>query len=61
MEAENPDKTMVNFLACMAKINSQEVYNEFANSGFFTIIRNDAVNDTKVETLEILAKHFGLS
>ena len=61
MEAENPDKTMKNFLACMAKINSQEVYDEFSNSGFFTIVRKYAVNDTKVETLEILAKHFGLS
>ena len=60
MEAENPDKTMENFLACMAKINSREVYDNFANSGFFTIVRKDTVNDTKAETLEVLAKHFGL-
>jgi cytidylate kinase len=60
MEAENPQKTMKNFRDCMAKINSQEVYDKFANSGFFTLVRKDAVTDTKSETLETLAKHFGL-
>ena len=61
MEAENPEKTMENFRACMARVNSQEAYDEFANSGFFTIVRKEAASDTKTETLEILAKHFGLA
>ncbi|MCL2592602.1 MAG: hypothetical protein FWD82_04470, partial [Defluviitaleaceae bacterium] len=60
MKAENPEKTMSNYLACMAKCNSKEIYDNFANSGFFTIIREDAASDTKEETLKTLAKHFGL-
>ena len=61
MEAENPEKTMRNFLDCIAKIHSQENYNKLADSGFFTILRKDTVTDTREETLEILAKHFGLT
>jgi len=60
MKAADPEKTMANYLACMAKCNSQEVYDGWANSGFFTILREDAAADTKRETMEILAKHFGL-
>ena len=61
MCSDNPEKTMANFLACMAKINSKENYDKWANSGFFTVVRQDALTDTKQETLEILAKHFRLS
>ena len=60
-EAENPEKTMENFLACMAKVNSQEIYDDFANSSFFTIVRQDTDEDTKTETMNILAKHFDLT
>ena len=60
MKAENPEKTMANFLACMAKINGQQYHDEFKNSGFFVLERKDAVTDTREETMEILAKHFGL-
>ena len=60
MKAENPEKTMKNFLACIAKINSKAHYDEFANSGFFTIVREDTATDTKLQTLEALAKHFCL-
>jgi len=59
MKADDPEKTMANFLACIARINSKEHYDEFANSGFFTVRRN-TTEDTKLETLDILAKHFGL-
>ena len=59
MKTENPEKTMRNFLAGIAKY-SQVIYDEFSGSGFFTLMREDAVTDTKAETLEILAKHFGL-
>ena len=60
MKAENPEKTMQNFLDGIARINSKEAYDEFANSGFMTVVRADAEQDTKAETLAILAKHFGL-
>lgn len=61
MKAENPEKTMKNYLACIAKINSKAHYHEFANSGFFTIVRENTVADTKLQTLQTLAKHFGLT
>jgi len=60
MKADNPEKTMENYLAGIKKINSQENYDRWANSGLFTIVRKDTINDTRLETLEILAKHFGL-
>jgi len=60
MKADNPEKTMQNFRDCVAKINSKEIYEEFANSGFFTLVREDTNIDTKEETLTILAKHFRL-
>lgn len=61
MKADNPAKTMENFLACIAKSNSQEHYDKFVNSGLFTLVRKDTTTDTRLETLEVLAKHFGLS
>lgn len=61
LKADDPEKTMANFLACMAKINSQEKYDKWAASGFFTIVRTDATTDTRLETLETLARHFGLT
>ena len=61
MQAENPEKTMANYLECIAKVNSKEHYEEYAKSGFFTLVRADTETDTKTEVLEILAKHFRLS
>ncbi|HOG01796.1 MAG TPA: hypothetical protein PKW41_09840 [Clostridia bacterium] len=58
--AENPEKTMDNFKKCMARINSRERYDEFLNSGFFTIIREDTAADTRLETMGRLAEHFQL-
>lgn len=58
MESENPKKTMENFKACIAKINSKENYNKFLNSGFFVIKRD---NNTTIEnSLKKLETHFGL-
>lgn len=56
--AEDPEATMENYRACLALINSQEKYDAFANSGFFTVVRDDA--RTPEETMAILEKHFGL-
>jgi hypothetical protein len=61
MKSEDPVKTMENFKACIAIVNSKKHYDEYANSGFFTLVRTDVNNDTKTETLEILANHFGLN
>lgn len=57
--SENPQKTMENFKKCLAKVNSQEHYDEYAKSGFFTLLRTNADVDTKEEVLVKLAKHFG--
>ncbi|MDF2588504.1 MAG: hypothetical protein K0S41_2345 [Anaerocolumna sp.] len=58
--SKNPEKTMANFKECLAKINSKECYDEFLNSGFFTIIREDTSIDTRLETMSKLAEHFRL-
>lgn len=51
---------MDNFRACIARINSPENYQAWLNSGFYTLIREDDVQDTREETLQKLAKHFRL-
>ena len=58
---DDPEWGMKNFRAILEKINSQERYDEWLGSGFFTLIRKDVETDTRVETMEILAKHFGLT
>ena len=60
-KSKNPEKAMKNFKACIAKINSQEVYDSFLNSGFFTIVRENSTEDTRMNTLDILSNHFGLN
>jgi len=60
-KCENPEKTLANFRFCMEKVNSLEIYDSFANSGFFTLVRQDTKEDTRTEVLASLAKHFKLS
>lgn len=57
----DPDAALENFRNCLAAINSPECYAAYANSGFFTLVREDAEADTREETLARLAAHFGLS
>ena len=59
--AADPEATMANFRACIARINSPENYAEYANSGFFTLVREDTEQDTREETLAALMQHFGLT
>lgn len=59
-KCENPEKTLENFKNCIARVNSQKYYDEFKNSGFKIFVREDNEADTKAETLDALAKHFGL-
>lgn len=57
---EDSEVVMENYLQGLALINSKEHYNEYANSGFFTVIRKDNGKDTREEVCDIIAKHFGL-
>ena len=42
-------------------INSKEHYDEYANSGFFTVVREDNGIDSREEVCDMLAKHFGFT
>lgn len=57
---ENPEAVMENYRKGLARINSKEHYDEFLNSGFFTLVRQDDGRDTREEICEKLAEHFGL-
>ena len=57
-QAKDPEKAMENYRKCLEKINSKEVYDKYANSGFYTIVRDE--NSTIEYTLQKLIEHFGL-
>ena len=57
---ENPEAVMENYRQGLARINSREHYEAYANSGFFTVIRADDGTDTREAVCERIAKHFGL-
>ena len=57
---DDPAAVMENYRAGLARINSREHYNEYANSGFFTLVREDNGIDTREEVCERIAEHFGL-
>lgn len=57
---ENPEEVIENYRKGLARINSKEHYEEFLNSGFFTLVRQDDGRDTREEVCERLAEHFGL-
>ena len=57
---ENATEVMENYRKGLALINSKEHYEEFLNSGFFTLVREDVEKDTREEVCKKLAKHFGL-
>jgi len=57
---ENPEEVMQNYREGLARINSKEHYDECADSGFFTIVREDTDKDTREEVCKRLAEHFGL-
>lgn len=56
---EDSETVMENYKQGLALINSQKHYDEYANSGFFTVVRQDTQRDTKEETCTVIAKHFG--
>lgn len=51
---------MENYRQGLALINSKMHYDEYANSGFFTVVREDDGRDTRGEICDVIAKHFGL-
>ena len=55
---ENPTFAMENFRECLKRINSMETYNEFLNSGFNVVIRDD--NRSIEETLKIVEEKLNL-
>ena len=57
---ENADSVMENYRKGLMLINSRSHYDEFANSGFFTIVRKDDGKDTRDEVCDTLARHFNL-
>lgn len=57
---DNPEAVMENYKRGLALINSKQRYDEYANSGFFTVVREDNEKDTKKEVCDAIAKHFGL-
>ncbi len=57
---ENSEAVMENYRQGLALINSQKHYDEYANSGFFTVVREDNGIDTREQVCDTIAKHFGL-
>ena len=58
---EDPEAAMENYKRGLALINSKEHYDEYANSGFFTVVRQDDGKDTREEVCDRIAAHFGLT
>ena len=58
---DDPEAVMENYRRGLARINSREHYDEYANSGFFTEVREDNGIDTRDEVCERIARHFGLT
>ena len=57
---EDAEAVMENYRRGLELINSREHYDEYAASGFFTLVREDNGTDTRNEVCEKLARHFGL-
>lgn len=58
---DDPQAVLENYRRGLALINSQKHYDEYADSGFFTVVRKDTEKDTREEVCERIAKHFGLA
>lgn len=56
-KASDPETALENYKKCLEKVNSNERYDAFANSGFFTMVRDE--DRTIEERLAVLEQHFG--
>lgn len=57
---DDSEKVMENYRQGLALINSKKHYDEYAGSGFFTVVRQDDGTDTREEVCNVIAKHFRL-
>ena len=57
---ENSEAVMENYKRGLALINSRKHYDEYADSGFFTVVREDDGRDTREQVCDAIARHFGL-
>ncbi|HJA65699.1 MAG TPA: hypothetical protein H9955_05270 [Candidatus Mediterraneibacter cottocaccae] len=58
LQEENPDKALDNFRECLKRVNSEQTYNRFLNSGFHVILRDES--RTVEETLALAEAAFCL-
>ena len=58
MEEPDPEYALNNFRQCLMRINTQERYNSFLNSGFQVIIRDES--RSVEQTLAMVEEAFGL-
>jgi dephospho-CoA kinase len=58
---DDPVSVMENYRQGLAMINSKDHYDEYANSGLFTVVREDNGIDTREQVCDIIAKHFGFT
>ncbi len=58
LKENDPEQAMENFRECLKRVNSQDKYNEFLNSGFNVILRDE--QRTVEETLLIVKSCFKL-
>ena len=56
---DDPLAVMDNYRKGLERINSKEHYDEYANSGFFTVVREYNGTDTREQVCDMIAKHFG--
>ena len=54
LKEDEPEKAMDNFRECLKRVNSVEIYNEFLNSGFNVILRDE--KRTIEETFALVEK-----
>ncbi|MBQ9959345.1 MAG: hypothetical protein IJP01_03215, partial [Oscillospiraceae bacterium] len=58
---DDPAAVMENYKKGLQLLNSKETYDAFAESGFFTLVRQEGDGDTREEVCLKLAQHFGLA
>ena len=58
LKEKNPEEAIENFRECLKRVNSVEIYNQFFNSGFNVILRDE--NRSVEETLKLVEAYFEL-
>ena len=58
LKEKKPDAAIANFRACLEKVNSQENYNKFLNSGFSVLLKDESRSIE--ETTHVVEKYLKL-